>query len=153
MIPVSAKPDHGCEPRPKKTGGPVKAPDIVRISSVAPLNGGSTRNDPPNCGMPEMPTARIATPMMVPQTFTRPGLMVVDPGNAPASAGNRNSSPTEACPKRSLEASSTPARAARVPDATNLPTTHLRVEMPFSTPVSAPRAMTMTTAKGQGSRN
>ncbi len=36
-----------------------------------------------------MPTARIATPNTVPQTFTRPGLMVVDPRKAPTSAGNR----------------------------------------------------------------
>mgnify|MGYP000113661442 CR=1 FL=1 len=84
----------------------------MAISRVVPLNIGSTQNDPPNCWMPEIPTARIITPTMVPQTLTRPGLIVVDPRNAPTSAGSRNSSPTEACPIRSFEASSTPASAA-----------------------------------------
>jgi len=37
---------------------------------------------PPICWMPEMPTARIATPTMVPQTLTRPGLIVVEPRKA-----------------------------------------------------------------------
>ena len=73
--------------------------------------------------MPEMPTARIATPITVPQTLTRPGLIVVEPRNAPTSAGSRNSRPTLAWPMRSLAASTTPASAARKPEATKAPIT------------------------------
>ena len=51
-----------------------------------------------------MPTARMMTPIMVPQTLTRPGLMVVEPRKAPTSAGRRYSSPTLAWPILSFEA-------------------------------------------------
>ena len=51
-----------------------------------------------------MPIARIVTPITVPQTLTRPGLMVVEPRNAPTSAGSRYSRPTLAWPMRSFEA-------------------------------------------------
>ena len=33
--------------------------------------------------MPEMPTARISTPTMVPHTLTRPGRIVVEPEEGP----------------------------------------------------------------------
>ena len=52
--------------------------------------------------MPEMPIARIVTPTTVPQTLTRPGLIVVEPRKAPTSAGSRYSRPTLAWPMRSL---------------------------------------------------
>jgi hypothetical protein len=79
-----------------------------------------------------MPTARIITPTMVPQTLTRPGLIVVDPRKAPTSAGSRNSRPTEAWPIRSFDASSTPASAVSTPEVTKAPITNFRVGMPFS---------------------
>ena len=68
--------------------------------------------------MPAMPTARIATPTIVPQTLTRPGLIVVEPRKAPTSAGSRYSRPTLAWPILSFEASSTPAMRRSSPDAT-----------------------------------
>ena len=61
----------------------------MATSSVTPLNSGSTKNAPPSCWMPEMPTARMRTPTIVPQTLTRPGLIVVEPRKAPTSAGSR----------------------------------------------------------------
>ena len=66
-----------------------------------------------------MPTARIETPNTVPQTLTLPGLIVVEPRNAPTSAGNRKSSPTLAWPMRSLAASTMPAKAVSTPELTN----------------------------------
>ncbi len=103
----------------------------MAMSKVTPLNIGSTQKEPPNCWMPEMPTARMMMPMIVPQTLTRPGLMVVEPRNAPTSAGNRNSRPTLAWPMRSLAASSTPASAVNRPEAMNAPMTNLRTGMPL----------------------
>ena len=61
----------------------------MEMTNVVPLNRGSTKNAPPSCWMPEMPTARIKTPNIVPQTLTRPGLIVVEPRNAPTSAGKQ----------------------------------------------------------------
>ena len=90
----------------------------MATSKVAPLNSGSTKNVAPNCWMPAMPMARIATPTIVPQTLTRPGLIVVEPRKAPTSAGSRYSSPTLACPMRSLAARMTPAKAEMRPEAT-----------------------------------
>ena len=49
-----------------------------------------------------MPTARMMTPTIVPQTLTRPGLIVVEPRKAPTSAGSRYSRPTLAWPMRRL---------------------------------------------------
>ena len=50
----------------------------MATSRVTPLNSGSTQNEPPNCWMPEMPAARMTTPMIVPQTLTRPGRIVAE---------------------------------------------------------------------------
>ena len=82
--------------------------------------------------MPEMPTARMATPTIVPQTLTRPGLIVVEPRKAPTSAGSRNSSPTLAWPMRSRAASTTPAMAPSRPEAMKAPMTKRRLRMPLS---------------------
>ena len=40
-----------------------------------------------------MPTASMRMPNTLPQTLTRPGLIVVEPRKAPTSAGNRKSRP------------------------------------------------------------
>ena len=66
-----------------------KAASAMATTSVVPLNSGSTKKAPPSCWMPEMPTARMRTPNIVPQTLTRPGLIVVEPRKAPTSAGSR----------------------------------------------------------------
>ena len=62
-----------------------------------------------------MPIARMTTPTTVPQTLTRPGLIVVEPRKAPTSAGRRYSRPTLAWPIRSLAARRTPAKAVEKP--------------------------------------
>src|SRR5271165_3165677 len=41
--------------------------------------------------MPAMPTARMATPIKVPHTLTRPGLIVVEPRKEHASDGSQES--------------------------------------------------------------
>ena len=79
-----------------------------------------------------MPMARMATPTSVPQTFTRPGRMVVEPRNAPTRAGSKNSSPTLAWPICSRLASNTPAKPDSRPEATKAPMTWRRTEMPLS---------------------
>lgn len=68
----------------------------------------------------------------VPQTFTRPGLMVVEPVKAPTSAGSRNLRPTEAWPMHSFKTGNAPASALIRPDVTKAPMTNLRVGMPLS---------------------
>jgi hypothetical protein len=73
--------------------------------------------------MPEIPIASSKTLTIVPRTSTRPGLIVVLPGNWPTSAGARHSSPTPTCPTRSFEARITPVQAVRKPEATKLPIT------------------------------
>ena len=69
-----------------------KPASAIEITSVVPLNRGSTKKAPPSCWMPEMPTARISTPHIVPQTLTRPGLIVVEPRTPPPApaAGSRD---------------------------------------------------------------
>ncbi len=104
----------------------------MATSRVTPLNSGSTQNEPPNCWMPEMPTASTTTPTMVPQTLTRPGLIVVDPRKAPTRAGSRYSRPTLAWPMRSLDASRMPVSAVSVPEATKAPMVKRWTGMPFS---------------------
>ena len=47
---------------PTARGAARKPASAMETTSVTPLNSGSTKNAPPSCWMPEMPTARISTP-------------------------------------------------------------------------------------------
>ena len=45
-----------------------KAASAMEMTNVVPLNRGSDEERSPSCWIPEMPTARIKTPNIVPQS-------------------------------------------------------------------------------------